>query len=74
MKGDLLIDTDSPAAVDATLQQIGAVLLGGPDDFERYKGHYIVRPLGHAGFVRFAITNQGYATLVGDAPDPAPWD
>jgi hypothetical protein len=73
MKGDFLVATPNPAALDATLQQLGAVLMGGPN-YLRYHGHYVVRPLGDAGFVRFAVEEQGYARVVGDAPDPAPWD
>lgn len=74
MKGDFLVDTKNPRALDATLQQLGAVLIGGPSDFVRYDGHYVCRALGDAGFVRFAIEQQGYAKVVGDAPLPAPWD
>jgi hypothetical protein len=73
MKGDFLVDTKNPSALDSTLHQLGAVLIGGPD-FIRHEGHYVVRPLGNAGFVRFAIKQQGYAKIAGDAPDPAPWD
>lgn len=74
MKGDFLVDTGNPSALDATLQQMGAVLIGGPNDFVVHEGHYVVRALGNPGFVRFAVKQQGYATVVGDAPDPAPWD
>ena len=74
MKGDFLVDTPNPKALDATLQQMGAVLIGGPDNFVQHDGHYVVRVLGNLGFVRFAIEQQGYAKIVGDAPDPAPWD
>lgn len=74
MKGDFLVDTPNPAALDQTLQQMGAVLIGGQRDFVKHDGHYVVRVLGHAGFVRFAVEHQGYAKVIGDAPDPAPWD
>lgn len=73
MKGDFLVDTPNPKALDDTLQQLGAVLIGRPD-FVRHGGHYVVRPLAPSGFVRFAVEQQGYAKVVGDAPDPAPWD
>ena len=75
MKGDFLVDTSNPQALDELLQQISAVLVGGPDEFVRHEGHYVVRPLPlENGFPRFAIEQQGYAVIVGDAPDPAPWD
>jgi hypothetical protein len=74
MKGDFLVDTANPKALDATLQQLGAVLVGGPDQFVVYDGHYVVRTFSNPGFVRFAVAQQGYAVVIGDAPDPAPWD
>ncbi len=73
MKCDFLVDTKNPKALDATLQQFAAVLIGGPH-FITHDGHYVVRAFGDAGFVRFAIEHQGYAKVIGDAPDPAPWD
>jgi hypothetical protein len=73
MKGDFLVDTPNPAALDATLQQLGAVLIGGPD-FIQHDGHYVVRCLSDPGYVRFAVETQGYAKVIGDAPAPAPWD
>lgn len=78
MKGDFLVNTPNPGALDATLNSIGAVLLGGGGDNPQYiihEGHYVVRPLPPSnGFPRFACEQQGYAAVVGDAPDPAPWD
>lgn len=74
MKGDFLVDTPNPKALDATLQQLGAVLIGGPENFVTHEGHYVVRALGNPGFVRFALEHQGYAKVVDDAPVPAPWD
>lgn len=75
MKGDFLVDTPNPKILDITLHPLGAVLLGGPGDFVTYEGHYVVRPLPPgSGFARFACESQGYARVVGDAPDPAPWD
>lgn len=76
MKGDFLIDTPNPKALDKTLQGLGAVLIGGgmPGGYLQHEGHYVCRPLGDAGFIRFAIENQGYGRVVGEAPDPAPWD
>lgn len=74
MKGDFLVKTPNPDALDRTLQQLGAVLIGGPD-YILHDGCYVVRPLPlNNGFPRFACERQGYAVVVGDAPDPAPWD
>jgi hypothetical protein len=73
MKGDFLVDTPNPEWLDTTLQMLGAILIGGPD-FIQYEGHFVVRCFGSADFVKFACTQQGYATVVRDAPVPAPWD
>lgn len=64
---DLLVDTPSPEALDRTLQQMGAVLVGGgtPLGYERVGEHYVVRCLGNPGFIRFAIESQGYAKVIG---------
>lgn len=74
MNGDFLVKVGNPKALDQTLQQMGAVLIGGPENFLMHDGAYVVRPLGDPGFVRFAVEHQGYAKIIGDAPDPAPWD
>ena len=73
MKGDFLVDTPNPMALDATLNRIGAVLIGAPD-FIQHDGHYVVRPIKGSGFPRFACETQGYCRVVNDAPNPAPWD
>lgn len=74
MKGDFLVRTANPAALDRTLQQVGAVLLGGPD-YIQHDGCYVARPLpADNGFPRFACERQGYAEVIGLAPEPAPWD
>lgn len=74
MIGDFLVDAENPLSLDQTLHEIGAVLLGGPDAYVRYEGHYVVRPVSGVGFVRWAVERQGYASVVGVAPIPAPWD
>ena len=61
---ELLVDTPNPAALDKTLQQMGAVLVGGPNDFVQVDGHYVVRALGNVGYVKFACETQGYCTVV----------
>ena len=67
-ENELLVDTPNPTALDETLQQIGAVLVGGPDGFVTVDGHYVVRaPGGNIGFIKFSCESQGYATVV-DGP------
>lgn len=74
MNGDFLVKSRNPKLLDETLQQMGAVLIGGPN-YLLYGDCYVVRAFGgRSGFVRFAVQQQGYAEVVGDAPDPAPWD
>lgn len=36
MKGDFLVDTNDPVALDSLLQTFGAVLMGGPEHFTRH--------------------------------------
>lgn len=60
---ELLVDTPNPAALDQTLQQMGAVLVGGPD-YVVVDGHYIIRALGDVGYVKFACETQGYCTVI----------
>lgn len=59
---DLLVDTPNPGALDATLRELpgGDHLLTG----EVVDGHQVVRTT-NPGFARYAIEQQGYATVVG---------
>lgn len=66
---DFLVDTPNPKALDATLNQMGAVLIGGPDNFLRIEGHYVMRALGNPEFVRFACEHQGYCKVIGERPE-----
>lgn len=66
---DLRIRTGNPDALDATMQDLGAVVVEGSFDGDSA----LVRCFGNAGFVRFACENQGYGevieeTIVGDLP------
>lgn len=62
---DLLVDTNNPEALDELMQQsFRACLLGGPDDFERMEGHYILRCFGDPSYLELTIKNQGYATFI----------
>lgn len=62
---DLLVKTPNPKALDDTVQQLGpAVVVDGSWDGEVCR----VRVFGDPGFIRFAITNQGYGEVVGEEP------
>jgi hypothetical protein len=62
---DILVRTGNPAILDETVQQLGAaVVVGGPDRFVQVDGCYVVRVYGDPGFIKFAITNQGYGEVV----------
>jgi hypothetical protein len=62
---DILVRTGDPAMLDRTVQQLGAaVVVGGPDQFVQVDGCYVVRVFGDPGFVKFAITQQGYGEVV----------
>jgi len=58
---DLIVKTRNPELLDTTVQQLGpAVVVDGSFDGETCR----VRVFGPAGFIRFAITNQGYGEIV----------
>lgn len=63
---DFLVETANPDALDATLQQMGAALVGGGTamGYARKDGYYVMRVFGDAGFVRFACEQQGYCRIV----------
>jgi hypothetical protein len=65
---DILVDTPNPEALDQTVQSLGAVVVGGgtPGGYVKHDGHYVVRALMAPDFVKFAIEQQGYATIVGE--------
>jgi hypothetical protein len=63
---DILVRTASPSILDETLHQLpmcAAVVVGAPD-YVQVDGCYVVRVFGDPGFVKFAITNQGYGEVV----------
>lgn len=66
---DFLVETPNPDALDTTLQQIGAVLIGGgtPQRYLQIGDYYVMRVLGDPGFVKFACETQGYCRIVGPA-------
>jgi hypothetical protein len=63
---DILVETSNPDALDVTLQQFGAALIGGgmPEGYDRVEGCYIARVFGPPGFIEFILTKQGYAKVV----------
>lgn len=62
---DLIVRTRNPQLLDATVQQLGpAVVVDGT-----YNGDTChVRVFGPSGYIKFAITNQGYGEIVGEEP------
>jgi len=63
---DYLVECNNPKAFDETIQQIGKAVLhqdhkGG---YEKHDGYYLMRIIGDAGFVKFAIENQGYGRVI----------
>jgi len=67
MAKDIIVATGNPAALDKILQQFGAVVvqsdINSPVYMER-DGGYVIRCFGDAGFIKFAITNQGYGKVL----------
>lgn len=62
---DLIVATANPQALDATVQQLGpAVVVAGSWDGTTCR----VRVFGDPGFIRFALTQQGYGEIVGEEP------
>ncbi len=60
---DLIVTTADPTALDQTVQQLGAaVVVDGSFDGESCR----VRVFGDPGFLRFAITQQGYGTILSE--------
>lgn len=62
---DLIVRTTNPDLLDATVQQLGAAAVVA----ESFDGDTCrVRVFGDPGFIKYAITNQGYGELVGQVP------
>jgi hypothetical protein len=64
---DLIVKTGNPAALDRILQTFGAVVVQSDIDKPIYMqkdGGYVVRCFGNAGFIKFAIKNQGYGEVL----------
>jgi len=64
---EIKIKVGNPAAFDKTIQSIGACALLQKADgsYETdADGNYTLRIFANAGYIKFAITNQGYGTIV----------
>lgn len=64
---DFLIECGNPEAFDNTIQQLGAAALidgGVKGKYIKKDGYYIMRVFGDAGFLKFAIENQGYGKVI----------
>jgi hypothetical protein len=65
---DVLVKTTDPVALDNTVQALPgcvAAVVGGPNGpFPRVEGAYVVRCFSGKDFLKFAIDQQGYGTVV----------
>ncbi len=64
---DFLVECGNPASFDQTINQFGAVLFDGGNkgDYQKSpEGYYTMRVYGDAGFIKFAIQNQGYGKII----------
>ena len=63
---DILVATPNPAALDETLRALGgyALVQIGATGYLTVDGHYVCRCLGDPEYLEFALTRQGYATVV----------
>jgi hypothetical protein len=70
---ELLVKTRNPAVLDQTLQPLGGVVGQHADGTYAPVAPdvYVVRAVrGDPGYVRFAITRQGYGEVVGERDIP----
>lgn len=63
---DFLVECrGNPAALDSTLQALGAaVLLMEGNEYIREGGHYVMRVLRNADYIAWAVEHQGYTRIV----------
>ncbi|HRQ17748.1 MAG TPA: hypothetical protein PL085_11775 [Agriterribacter sp.] len=64
---DFLIECGNPEAFDRTINSMGAAALvenGGNGQYLKKDGYYVMRVFGDAGFLKFAIQNQGYGKII----------
>lgn len=70
---DLIVRTANPKVLDETVQQLpmcSAVVVDGSWDGDTCR----LRVFGGLGFLRFALTQQGYGEIVGEERLSAPQD
>jgi hypothetical protein len=61
---DVLVRTANPEMLDQTVQQLGPAVVVGAPDYAQVDDCYVVRVFGDPGFIKFAITSQGYGEVV----------
>lgn len=63
---DILVRTKDPDGLDRVLNQFGAALVGGgmPGGYTMIDECYVARCFADVGFIKFAISNQGYGEFV----------
>lgn len=69
---DFLIQCGNPEAFDRTINSLGAAALvenGGKGQYLQKDDYYVMRVFGDAGFLKFAIENQGYGKVVKELPE-----
>lgn len=69
---DLIVESKNPAALDATLNQMGACVMQDPDgSYPIVNGGVRVRALnGNTDFLKFMIQKQGYGKVLEEIEEP----
>jgi hypothetical protein len=70
---ELIVETKNPGALDAVLVQMGGMVGQNPDGTYRAdeNGRYTVRG-ANVDYLKFAMTAQGYAKVVGEREIASP--
>lgn len=69
---DFLIKCGNPDAFDTTIQQLGAAALiegNAKGTYLQKDGYYVMRVFGDAGYLKFAIQQQGYGEIIRQLPE-----
>ncbi|MCX6216523.1 hypothetical protein [Spirosoma sp.] len=66
---NLLIDCPNPDAFNKTVQALGAAALveNGNLGYLMLNGYYVLQVYNNVGWIRFAIEQQGYGKVIGEA-------